>query len=426
MIDKKNKTMKGKIIEFIQNPEQLEQLYRDDRKAFEKGFEEALPDLEESEMSKFWKIRLEYDKRPGLMQQILPADIFVLIGACMLVAFLIKIPEIFTLHLPDEIFYARYAAVIVFAGLAAYMVWANKIFQTGKLVLIAGFMAIPAIYVNLLPATVELDSVNLVYLHLPLLMWFAYGVIFVGFRVREHSRRMDFLRYHGDLAILMAVLVISGGILTAITIGLFEAISIRIEEFYMKNVVVTGAVSLPVVATFIIRNYPSLTSKIAPVVATIFSPLVLMTALIYLAALAFQGKSLYNDREFLLLFNIMLLGVMAVILFSVSGISALPKNKFILSILLTLSIVTVIIDLLALSAIFYRLGAYGITPNRLAVLGSNVLILGNLIWIVLALIKVNFRSAPVQQVEQSIAGYLPVYLAWILFVVFAFPLIFGT
>ena len=47
-------------------------------------------------------------------------------------------------------------------------------------------------------------------------------------------------------------------------------------------------------------------------------------------------------------------------------------------ILFILSIITVIIDLIALSAIFYRLGTFGITPNRLAVLGSNILILGNL------------------------------------------------
>jgi hypothetical protein len=85
----------------------------------------------------------------------------------------------------------------------------------------------------------------------------------------------------------------------------------------------------------------------------------------------------------------------------------------------------VIIDLIALSAIFYRLGTYGITPNRLAVLGSNMLILVNLVLIVIDLYKVNFKKSLIREVELTIAKYLPVYLVWIIIVVFGFPVIFG-
>ncbi len=154
----------------------------------------------------------------------------------------------------------------------------------------------------------------------------------------------------------MAIIVIAGGILTGITIGLFDAIGINIENFYMKNVVIVGAVSVPIVATYIIKNYTVLTNKIAPVIANIFSPLVLLTAVIFLMALAISGKDPYSDREFLLIFNIMLLGVMAVIVFSISETSTTGKQKFNELILFILSIITVIIDLIALSAIFYRLG----------------------------------------------------------------------
>jgi hypothetical protein len=101
------------------------------------------------------------------------------------------------------------------------------------------------------------------------------------------------------------------------------------------------------------------------------------------------------------------------------------KQKFNELVLFALSIATVIIDLIALSAIFYRLGAFGITPNRLAVLGSNILVLGNLVLIIIDLYKVNFRKASIREVELTIAKYLPVYLIWIIFVVIGFPLIFG-
>jgi hypothetical protein len=142
-------------------------------------------------------------------------------------------------------------------------------------------------------------------------------------------------------------------------------------------------------------------------------------------ALAVSGKDPYSDRDFLLIFNLMLLGVMAVIVFSISESSASGKQKFNEMILFALSITTVIIDLIALSAIFYRLGTFGISPNRLAVLGSNILILYNLVLIIIDLYKANFKKALISEVELTIAKFLPVYLVWIIIVVFGFPLIFG-
>ncbi len=56
--------MKERIKENINDPEKLEQLYRDDRSAFESGFGEVYAEIEKSELSEFWKIRLDYFKVP--------------------------------------------------------------------------------------------------------------------------------------------------------------------------------------------------------------------------------------------------------------------------------------------------------------------------------------------------------------------------
>jgi uncharacterized membrane protein len=168
-----------------------------------------------------------------------------------------------------------------------------------------------------------------------------------------------------------------------------------------------------------------LTNKIAPIIATIFSPLVLITLVIYLIAIPISGKDPYNDRNFLMIFNIMLLGVMAIIVFSVSEASGSIKRKFSELVLFILSLVTLIINLIALSAIFYRLGEFGLTPNRLAVLGSNIMIFVNLILITIDLFKINYKKAEPEKVELTISKYLPVYVIWVLIVVFGFPLFFG-
>jgi uncharacterized membrane protein len=121
----------------------------------------------------------------------------------------------------------------------------------------------------------------------------------------------------------------------------------------------------------------------------------------------------------------MLLGVMAIIVFSVSEASGSIKRKFSELVLFILSLVTLIINLIALSAIFYRLGEFGLTPNRLAVLGSNIMIFVNLILITIDLFKINFKKAEPEKVELTISKYLPVYVIWVLVVVFGFPLFFG-
>jgi hypothetical protein len=417
--------MKERIKEHINNPEKLEQLYHDDRKAFESGFEEVYPEIEKSELSEYWKVRLDYNKVPDKIKKTNLLDIAILISACSIAGFLIKIPDIFNIRMTEYFFYAKNAGLIVFFGLTVYVAWMNRVFEPKRLSLILIAFLVLTLYVNLLPSVNDSASINLVYIHLPLLMWCIFGLVFIDFNLKDKIKRIEYIRYNGDLAILMAIIVIAGGILTGITIGLFEAIGIKIENFYMKNVVIIGAVSVPIVATYIIKNYTALTNKIAPVIANIFSPLVLLTAIIYLVALAVSGKDPYSDRDFLLIFNIMLLGVMAVIVFSISETSASAKQKFNEMILFGLSITTVIIDLIALSAIFYRLGAFGITPNRLAVLGSNILILGNLVLIIIDLYKVNFKKVMIREVELTFAKYLPVYLIWILFVIFGFPLIFS-
>ncbi|WP_315823527.1 hypothetical protein [Paraflavitalea speifideaquila] len=108
----------------------------------------------------------------------------------------------------------------------------------------------------------------------------------------------------------------------------------------------------------------------------------------YLIAIIYSGKNPYNDREFLLIFNALLIGVMALIFFSVAGSSRVTKSQGEIWVLSLLSIVTIVVNSIAVSAILFRISAWGITPNRAAVLGSNVLILINLLLVTTQLFKV--------------------------------------
>ena len=409
----------------LRNPEILEKIYRTNRKAFKAAFEKVYPEIESDETAKFWKVRLEYDNKAEILKTYTLSEIVTVLAICFITAFLIKIPGLFQTGFSDEVFYQKNAAIIVFLGLTLYTIRISKISESKSLIITALAFLIPAIYVNLLPSDSPGASVNLVYIHLPLLMWFMYGVVYTGYDLKNHEKRISFIKYNGDLAIIYALIAIAGGLLTAITIGLFDSIGLNIEKFYSENIIITGAVAAPVVAAFIIEKYPTLVSKTAPMIAVIFSPLVLITLIVFLISIAVTGKDPYNDRDFLLMFNLMLLGVMGIIIFSVSGTSVVRNQKFNEIILFVLSVITIIIDLIALSAIFYRLGEYGLTPNRLAVLVSNILVLVNLILIMTNLYRINFKKAEFKTVEMSVSKFLPVYLLWIITVIFGFPLIFG-
>lgn len=417
--------MRDEIKTNLGNPEILEKLYRKDRKAFKTAFDSIYTEIESTETVKFWKIRLDYDIRPDTPKTFTLTELITVFVFCVIVVFLVKIPSIFNLSFPEDIFYMRNTAIIVFFGLTLYTVWFNRIKDIKKLIMTAMAFLIAAIYINLLPSDSQGAAVILVYIHLPFLMWFIYGIVFTGYEFRNLDKRIDFIRFNGDLVIFYALIAIAGGLLTAITVGLFDSIGLDIEKFYGENIIITGAAAAPVVAAFLIEKFPALVSRTAPLIATIFSPLVLITLIVFLVTILVTGKDPYNDRDFLLVFNIMLLGVMAIIIFSVSETSVIKNQKFNAIILFVLSTVTIIIDLIALSAIFYRLGEYGLTPNRLAVLVSNILVLINLVLIMAGLFRINFKKKDFTIVEKTVSKFLPVYLAWILIVIFAFPAIFG-
>jgi uncharacterized membrane protein YidH (DUF202 family) len=86
--------------------------------------------------------------------------------------------------------------------------------------------------------------------------------------------------------------------------------------------------------------------------------------------------------------------------------------------------VTLLIDLVALSAILFRLTSYGFTPNRLAVLGGNLLAFCHLAGILYRYVRFARNKGAFESLENWIASYIPAYTAWSLVVAIAFPAMF--
>lgn len=412
--------MKDEIRIHLNDPRQLEKLYRNNKGLFKQEFSALYPDLQGIPLADFWHERLQ-PERDALNGGTVRELFFVLI-ASLLAGTIAKLPAFFPIK--EEFFYPRNLGFIIFPALSAYFAWKNQL-APRKIAVIAGATLVGLIFINSLPDVQKSDTLILSCLHLLLFLWSILGFAFVGEQRNNNEKRLNYLRYNGDLVVMTTLLLLAGAILTGITIGLFSLIGFSIEEFYFKYVVVFGLAAAPIIGTYLTQTNPQLVSKVSPVIARIFSPLVLVMLVIYLAAIVYSGKDPYNDREFLLIFNALLIGVMAIIFFSVAETAKTPKSRTEIWVLFLLSVVTVLVNGIALSAILFRIAEWGITPNRAAVLGSNILILINLLLVTAQIFRVLTNKAHLSRVGKAIGFYLPIYGLWTIIVTFLFPLLFG-
>ena len=417
----KFRCMNNLIKENLDNPEILEQLFRKNKKDFEKSFFEIYPEISDNTVAKYWYFRLKADKKS--LFDISINEIAQVVISCLIVSIIMLIPKVFGFNPNENMFYERNLALTAIFGVILFTL-INKKHNLKSVLFTIMLFIVFAIYVNIILVNTGSSSI-LVYIHLPILAWFVYGIVFIEFKLSNYEKQIEFIKYNGDLAVLYGIFAIAGIILTAFTIGLFSAVGINVEKFYIELIVIPGVVSVPIICSFLIQKFEYLSNRIAPIIANIFSPLILITLLIYLITILVKGSNPFIDRDFLIVFNAMLLGVMALIIFSLSERPEKSTSKYYSLIFFSLSAIALVINIIALSAILFRITEYGITPNRMAVLGSNLLFFTHLILIGFNLVKVLQKRQDLNAIEQVTAKFLPYYSIWLVFVVFILPIIFN-
>jgi hypothetical protein len=228
-------------------------------------------------------------------------------------------------------------------------------------------------------------------------------VAFAGDRLGHSEKRLDFLRYNGDLVVMAAVI----GIARRAPVGHHPRtlLTHRVGHRKVLPQLRGGfrACRHPDRGHVPHAGQPAPGQQSLAGHAKIFSPLVLVMLLAYLTAIIFSGKNPYNNREFLLIFNALLIGVMAIIFFSVAGTEETARGRTGTLILFLLSAVTILVNGIALSAILFRFrsGAYA-QPGRRA--GRK-----RLIWSTVLVTVRLFRARQNGhgEVGESIASFLP-------------------
>jgi hypothetical protein len=412
--------MKEEILTNLNDPKQLEKLYRSNKVQFKRDFSSAYPELKGNTLADFWNERLNYDADE--ISWGTSNDLILVLVASLVAGLIAKLPQFFSIN--EDFFYPRNIGFVVFPILSTYFAWKNKL-STIKIVFIGGTTLAGLIFINSLPDNQKSDTLVLSCIHLGLFLWSVLGFAFVGGQENNEHKRLGFLKYNGDLVVMTGLILIAGLLMSGLTVGLFKLIGFNIENFYFQNVAIFGLAAAPIVGTYLTQTNPQLVGKVSPVIAKLFSPLVLVMLVVYLIAMVYSAKNPYNNREFLIIFNALLVGVMAIIFFSVAEMSKSTKSNIQVWILFLLSAMTIIVNCVALSAILFRISEWGFTPNRTAILGGNILILVNLVLVTAKIFKAVSRKEDVNEVGKVIASYLPIYFIWTIIVTFIFPLIFA-
>ncbi len=132
---------------------------------------------------------------------------------------------------------------------------------------------------------------TLMAIHLPLLAWAGVGV-YLLWRRRDAENRFAFLIKSLEVGIMGGLLLIAGGLFTAITISLFQALNVVVPELVQRLLLAGGAGLIPVVATAVIYNprraparqsFDEGLSKLVAMLMRILLPLTLLVLVVYLA-----------------------------------------------------------------------------------------------------------------------------------------------
>jgi len=354
------------------------------------------------------------------------AEILVVLSLAVGAALAVKVPALFGLRIDtgEETFYVRNASLFVLPLLTIYFVW-----KRGSGVASGLWLALPfaagAVFANVFPFRTGSDTEKLTALHLPIALWLAVGVAYVRSRWFGDDGRMNFVRFSGELAIYYVLIALGGGVLTGFTVMMFAAIDMKADWFVGGWLIPCGAAGAVIIGSWLVEAKQSVIENMAPVLTRLFTPLFTVLLLAFLATMAWTGRPINVKREVLIGFDLLLAVVVGLVLYAASARDPQAMPDFFDALQLLLVVSALVVDGVALAAIAARISEFGFTPNRVAALGENLILLVNLAWSAWLYADFLRRRGSFAALERWQIAYLPVYSVWAALVVVTFPPVFG-
>jgi len=278
---------------------------------------------------------------------------------------------------------------------------------------------------------------TLMVIHLPLLAWAGVGT-FLLFEQRDPLNRFAFLIKSLEILIVGGLFIIAGGLFTAITFGLFEALDVTPPDAVMRLFFAGGLGLVTVVAVAVIYNptmppaeqsFDEGISKLVSMIVRLLLPLTLLVGLVYLVFIVFNFQAPFDNRDVLIIYNAMLFAIVALLVaatpISLTGISPGLARWLRLGII-SVAALALLVSLYALVAILYRTSIDRLTPNRLAFIGWNIINSGLLILLLFFQLRSKGNGQWLHGLYRTFSIGTVAYVVWIVVVILSIPWLFGV
>ena len=386
--------------------------------------DEASRDFARAHSDELWIRPAENEGDQGLADGA-TREFSVMLGFAAAAALAVKAPALLGFPLDGYAgFYVRNLSLFVLPFLAMYFIWKRGLSRKGVAGLSAVFVA-GAVCANVYPFTPDGSTEMLTAIHLPIVLWLAVGVAYASGDWLSQARRMEYVRFTGEWLVTYALIALGGGVLVAITVGVFEAIGLDVSTLIEEWVLPCGAMGAVIVAAWLVGSRRSLVGGLAPMLARVFTPLFSIMLVALLGGVVWTRGVINIERDVLILFDLLLVVVLALLLYAISARQPLSESRLFDRIQLLLVVCALAVDVFALLNIASRLSQYGFSANRTVALGLNLILLVNLTWS--ASLQMGFLRSrrSLEAIERWQMRYLPVYALWAAIVVVAFPPLFG-
>jgi hypothetical protein len=324
----------------------------------------------------------------------------------------------------SEMLLVRNAPIVVLVFLSWYFARSQRL-ATWQVALGSVPFAVAALVVNLFPWATDSSTHLQTAIHTPVVLWFAVAYSYMGGDWRSHERRMDFVRFTGEWFIYYVLIALGGGGLAALTALILEPLGNDIVEAVFQWVLPSGAAGAVIVAAWLVQAKQSVIENMAPVLTKVFTPLLAVMLVGWTVAYTMTGIASAFDRELLAVFDALLIVTLGLVLYGISARDPSEPPGLGDGIQLVAVGGALLLDAMVLWSMIARIGDLGFTPNRVAALGLNLVLLVNLAWAAWLLIRFLRRDVEFHRLERWQTAYLPVFPLWAAAVAVVLPLVFA-
>lgn len=296
-------------------------------------------------------------------------------------------------------------------------------------------MYVLLIYDQLGTRAYQEQYVILMVIHLALAAWLGVGLLILD-RRSSSGDVFAFLIKSLEFVVVAGLFAIVGGVFTGITLGLFEALGVQAPEVVQRLFVAGGAGAIVVLALALVydptakpaqQSFDEGLSKLVAMLMRLLLPLAVIVLLVYVAFIPFNAREPFENRDVLIAFNAMLFGVVGLLIGAtpVKGSDLGAKSQtWLRRGLVALAVLAIVVSVYALAAILYRTAIDRLTPNRLAIIGWNVVNIGLLCGLLLKQWR-SGRDRWLPGMHETFAAAMVPYAAWALVIILAVPWLFG-